>query len=169
MPFGVVAVIAPWNFPLVLDMRWVAPALATGKAVLLKPASETATCCRVVIAELFQEAGLPEGVLHMLSGKGSELGNAVAEDPNVGKVFSTGRQSSSGRCRSLAGKLQKVRLRTGRQQRLPRARRCRRRRRTRVRSAASSTRSGCMAVGRHLAAESWPKTTSPNSPASRIC
>ncbi|MEV6647956.1 aldehyde dehydrogenase family protein [Amycolatopsis sp. NPDC051371] len=90
VPFGVVAVIAPWNFPLVLAMRSVAPALATGNAVLLKPASETAICCGVVIARLFQEAGLPEGVLHMLPGKGSELGNAVAEDPNIGMVSFTG-------------------------------------------------------------------------------
>ena len=90
VPFGVVAVIAPWNFPLVLAMRSVAPALATGNAVLLKPASETAVCCGVVIARLFQEAGLPAGVLQMVPGKGSELGNAVAEDPNIDMVSFTG-------------------------------------------------------------------------------
>lgn len=90
VPFGVVAVIAPWNFPLVLAMRSVAPALATGNAVLLKPASETTVCCGVVIARLFEEAGLPAGVLHMLPGKGSELGNAVAEDPNIDMISFTG-------------------------------------------------------------------------------
>jgi benzaldehyde dehydrogenase (NAD) len=90
VPFGVVAVIAPWNFPLVLAMRSVAPALATGNAVLLKPASETAISCGVVIARLFEEAGLPAGVLHMLPGKGSELGNAVAEDPHIDMISFTG-------------------------------------------------------------------------------
>lgn len=89
-PYGVVAVIAPWNFPLNLAMRSVAPALATGNAVLLKPASETAVCCGVVIARLFEEAGLPAGVLHMLPGKGSELGTAVAEDPNIDLISFTG-------------------------------------------------------------------------------
>jgi benzaldehyde dehydrogenase (NAD) len=90
IPYGVVAVIAPWNFPLILALRSVAPALATGNAVILKPASETAVCCGVVIARLFQEAGLPPGVLHMLPGKGSELGNAVAEDPNIDMISFTG-------------------------------------------------------------------------------
>jgi benzaldehyde dehydrogenase (NAD) len=89
-PHGVVAVIAPWNFPLNLAMRSVAPALACGNAVILKPASETAVCCGVVIARLFQEAGLPEGVLHMLPGKGSELGTAFADDPNIDMISFTG-------------------------------------------------------------------------------
>ncbi|UKD57941.1 aldehyde dehydrogenase family protein [Amycolatopsis sp. FU40] len=90
VPFGVVAVIAPWNFPLVLAMRSVAPALATGNAVLLKPASDTAICCGVVVARLFEEAGLPPGVLHMLPGKGSELGTAVADDPHIAMISFTG-------------------------------------------------------------------------------
>ncbi|GAB3383165.1 aldehyde dehydrogenase family protein [Amycolatopsis echigonensis] len=90
VPFGVVAVIAPWNFPLVLALRSVAPALATGNAVLLKPASDTAICCGVVIARLFEEAGLPSGVLHMLPGKGSELGTAVADDPHIDMISFTG-------------------------------------------------------------------------------
>lgn len=90
IPYGVVAVIAPWNFPLVLALRSVAPALATGNAVVLKPASETVICCGVVIARLFEEAGLPAGVLQMLPGKGSELGDAVAEDPNIGMISFTG-------------------------------------------------------------------------------
>jgi benzaldehyde dehydrogenase (NAD) len=89
-PRGVVAVIAPWNFPLNLAMRSVAPALATGNAVILKPASETVICCGVVIARLFEEAGLPAGLLHMLPGKGSELGNAFAEEPNVDMISFTG-------------------------------------------------------------------------------
>jgi benzaldehyde dehydrogenase (NAD) len=90
VPFGVVAVIAPWNFPLVLTLRSVAPALATGNAVVLKPASETALCGGVVMARLFEEAGLPAGVLHMLPGPGSELGTAFADDPNIDMISFTG-------------------------------------------------------------------------------
>lgn len=62
VPLGVVAVIAPWNFPLNLAMRSVAPALACGNGVLLKPSSETVVCCGVVIARVFEEAGLPAGL-----------------------------------------------------------------------------------------------------------
>ena len=90
VPIGVVAVIAPWNFPLNLAMRSVAPAIACGNAVVLKPASETVVCCGVVIARLFEEAGLGEGVLHMLPGRGSELGTSFADDPNVDMISFTG-------------------------------------------------------------------------------
>lgn len=90
VPIGVVAVIAPWNFPLNLAMRSVAPALATGNAVVLKPASETAVCCGVTIARLLTEAGLPPGVLHVLPGPGGELGTAVADDPHIGMISFTG-------------------------------------------------------------------------------
>lgn len=90
VPRGVVAVIAPWNFPLNLAMRSVAPALACGNGVILKPATETVICCGVAIARLFEEAGLPAGVLHMLPGKGSELGTAVADDPHIDMISFTG-------------------------------------------------------------------------------
>lgn len=90
VPWGVVAVIAPWNFPLNLAMRSVAPALACGNAVVLKPATETVVCSGVVIARIFEEAGLPAGVLHMLPGKGSELGTAFPDDPHVGMLSFTG-------------------------------------------------------------------------------
>jgi benzaldehyde dehydrogenase (NAD) len=90
VPLGVVAVIAPWNFPLNLAMRSVAPALACGNAVVLKPASETVVCCGVVIARLFEEVGLPDGVLHMLPGRGSELGTTFADEPNIDMISFTG-------------------------------------------------------------------------------
>jgi benzaldehyde dehydrogenase (NAD) len=90
VPLGVVAVIAPWNFPLNLAMRSVAPALACGNAVILKPASETVVCCGVAIARLFEEAGLPAETLHMLPGRGSELGTSFADDPNVDMLSFTG-------------------------------------------------------------------------------
>src|SRR5262249_27674714 len=66
VPAGVVGVIAPFNFPLILGIRSVAPALALGNAVVLKPDPRTAVSGGVVIARVLEEAGLPAGVLHML-------------------------------------------------------------------------------------------------------
>ncbi|EFF88383.1 benzaldehyde dehydrogenase [Streptomyces sp. e14] len=88
-PAGVVSVIAPFNFPLLLGLRSVAPALALGNAVLLKPDPRTAVSGGVVIARIFEEAGLPAGVLHMLPGDGS-VGQAVVEAPEVRVISFTG-------------------------------------------------------------------------------
>ncbi|MFF3505464.1 benzaldehyde dehydrogenase [Streptomyces sp. NPDC003247] len=88
-PAGVVSVIAPFNFPLILGLRSVAPALALGNAVLLKPDPRTAVSGGVVIARIFEEAGLPPGVLHLLPGDGS-VGRAVVEAPEVRVVSFTG-------------------------------------------------------------------------------
>ncbi|MEW2515248.1 aldehyde dehydrogenase family protein [Streptomyces sp. NPDC046870] len=88
-PAGVVSVIAPFNFPLILGLRSVAPALALGNAVLLKPDPRTAVSGGVVIARVFEEAGLPSGVLHLLPGDGS-VGEAVVEAPEVRVVSFTG-------------------------------------------------------------------------------
>ncbi|MFD7130922.1 benzaldehyde dehydrogenase [Streptomyces sp. NPDC059894] len=88
-PAGVVSVIAPFNFPLILGLRSVAPALALGNAVLLKPDPRTAVSGGVVIARIFEEAGLPPGVLHLLPGDGA-VGRAVVEAPEVRVVSFTG-------------------------------------------------------------------------------
>ncbi|MFJ4621100.1 benzaldehyde dehydrogenase [Streptomyces sp. NPDC088812] len=88
-PAGVVSVIAPFNFPLILGLRSVAPALALGNAVLLKPDPRTAVSGGVVIARIFEEAGLPPGVLHLLPGDAS-VGRAVVEAPEVRVVSFTG-------------------------------------------------------------------------------
>jgi benzaldehyde dehydrogenase (NAD) len=89
VPFGVVGVIAPFNFPLILSIRAVAPALALGNAVLLKPDPRTAVCGGVVLARVFEEAGLPQGLFHLLPG-GPEIGEAVVADPGVSMVSFTG-------------------------------------------------------------------------------
>ena len=68
VPAGVVGVIAPFNFPQILAIRSVAPALALGNAVVLKPDPRTAVCGGVVLARVFEEAGLPDGLLHVLPG-----------------------------------------------------------------------------------------------------
>ncbi|MCW2793550.1 MAG: aldehyde dehydrogenase family protein [Nocardioides sp.] len=88
-PVGVVTVIAPFNFPLILSIRSVAPALALGNSVLLKPDPRTAVCGGVVLARVFEEAGLPAGVLSLLPG-GAEIGAAVVEAPEVRVVAFTG-------------------------------------------------------------------------------
>ncbi len=89
VPVGVVGVITPWNFPYVLAMRSIGPALALGNAVVLKPDANTPVTGGVVIARLFEEAGLPEGVLHVLPG-GAEAGQALVADPNVRMISFTG-------------------------------------------------------------------------------
>src|SRR5919107_1649345 len=89
LPVGVVGVIAPFNFPLVLAIRSVAPALALGNAVVLKPDPRTAVCGGVSIASIFEEAGLPEGVLHVLPGDAA-TGEALVNDTNVAVISFTG-------------------------------------------------------------------------------
>ncbi|HSI56434.1 MAG TPA: benzaldehyde dehydrogenase [Ideonella sp.] len=89
LPIGTVGVIAPWNFPLLLAMRSVAPALALGNAVLLKPDLQTAVIGGVLMAQLFADAGLPEGVLQVLPG-GPSTGDALVRHPLVQMISFTG-------------------------------------------------------------------------------
>src|SRR5580692_6379866 len=89
VPLGVVGVISPWNFPLILSTRAVAPALALGNAVILKPDVQTAVSGGVLVARLFELAGLPDGVLHMLPGDAGP-GAALAENPDVAMISFTG-------------------------------------------------------------------------------
>jgi len=88
-PLGVVAVIAPWNFPMPIAGWGTAPALAAGNAVLLKPA-ETTPLTALRLAELALAAGLPEGLFQVLPGAGPVAGTALVEHPGVAKVVFTG-------------------------------------------------------------------------------
>jgi len=106
VPAGVVGVIAPFNFPQILAIRSVAPALALGNAVILKPDPRTAVCGGVAIARVFEEAGLPEGLLHVLPG-GPETGEAVVTEPLVRIVSFTGSSAAGRRVGELAGRLLK--------------------------------------------------------------
>jgi aldehyde dehydrogenase (NAD+) len=90
VPAGVVAVISPWNFPLQLSNRSLAPALAIGNAVVLKPAGDTPITGGLLLAKLFEEAGLPEGVLSVVVGSGSEIGDAIAEHKTPSVLSFTG-------------------------------------------------------------------------------
>jgi benzaldehyde dehydrogenase (NAD) len=89
IPLGVVGVISPWNFPQILSVRAVAPALALGNAVILKPDVQTPVSGGVLVARLFEAAGLPEGLLHVLPGD-AEAGSALTADPNVAMIAFTG-------------------------------------------------------------------------------
>ncbi|WP_030247457.1 MULTISPECIES: aldehyde dehydrogenase family protein [unclassified Streptomyces] len=113
VPLGVVGVINPWNAPLLFAMRALAPALALGNAVLLKPDPLTPVSGGVLIARLFEEAGLPDGVLHVLPG-GAQTGQAVAADPHVAMVAFTG-STEAGRAvaRTASEGLKRVSLELG--------------------------------------------------------
>ncbi|MDN0198805.1 benzaldehyde dehydrogenase [Streptomyces sp. S.PNR 29] len=89
VPVGVVGVISPFNAPLILSIRSVAPALALGNAVVLKPDPRTAVCGGLSLAAVFAEAGLPEGLLHVLPG-GPDAGQALVADPRVPVISFTG-------------------------------------------------------------------------------
>ncbi|HEX2274907.1 MAG TPA: aldehyde dehydrogenase family protein [Acidimicrobiales bacterium] len=89
LPAGVVGVISPFNFPLILSIRAVAPALALGNAVLHKPDPRTAVSGGVSVARVLEEAGLPPGLFHLLPG-GADVGQAVVADPHVRVVAFTG-------------------------------------------------------------------------------
>ncbi|MFC6835568.1 aldehyde dehydrogenase family protein [Halomarina ordinaria] len=89
-PVGVVGVISPWNFPFHLSMRAVAPALALGNGVVLKPASTTPITGGLLLARLFEAAGLPEGLLNVVPGHGSDIGDRMAGHPEASVVAFTG-------------------------------------------------------------------------------
>ncbi|MEV1290349.1 benzaldehyde dehydrogenase [Micromonospora sp. NPDC049679] len=101
VPVGVVGVISPFNFPLILSIRSVAPALALGNAVILKPDPRTAVCGGLTLARIFSEAGLPAGVLQVLPG-GADVGEALIADPHVRVVSFTGSTAAGRRVGELA-------------------------------------------------------------------
>ena len=105
-PAGVVSVIAPFNFPLILSIRAVAPALALGNAVLLKPDPRTAVCGGVTLMRIFEEAGLPPGLLSLLPG-GADIGAAVVEAPEVSVIAFTGSTAAGRKIGETAGRLLK--------------------------------------------------------------
>ncbi|QEM80345.1 aldehyde dehydrogenase [Halomonas binhaiensis] len=88
-PLGVIAAITPWNSPIASEMQKLAPALAGGNAVVLKPAEATPLLA-LKLAELFEEAGLPKGLLSVLPGRGSVIGEAIVRHPKVRKISFTG-------------------------------------------------------------------------------
>ena len=98
---GVIAAITPWNFPFLIACWKVAPALAAGNPVVLKPASLTPLTA-LLLGQLAQEAGLPDGVLQVVPGAGSEAGNALATHPLVRKIGFTGSTEIGAKIMKLA-------------------------------------------------------------------
>ena len=101
-PVGVVVAISPFNYPALLVLHKIAPALAVGNSVLLKPA-RTTPLTAIALAKCFSDAGLPEGVLQVITGSGAELGGALVKDPRVRKVSFTGSTSTGTQISNVAG------------------------------------------------------------------
>jgi benzaldehyde dehydrogenase (NAD) len=113
IPVGLVGVITPWNFPLVLGMRVIAPALALGNAVLLKPSPETPLSGGLAIAGLFAEAGLPAGLFQVLPGD-VEVGQRLVTHPDIAMIHFTGSTAVGRQIAATAGGLlKKVSLELG--------------------------------------------------------
>lgn len=113
VPLGVIGIITPWNFPMLLAMRALAPALALGNAVVFKPDVNTPVTGGVLLARIFEEAGVPADVLHVLPGDG-EAGAAVVEAPEVRMVSFTGSTAVGRLVGQTAGRLlKKVQLELG--------------------------------------------------------
>jgi acyl-CoA reductase-like NAD-dependent aldehyde dehydrogenase len=112
-PVGVVAIIIPWNYPLIHALQKMSPALACGNTVILKPA-QVASLALVRLGELIQAAGLPPGVVNILTGPGSVIGAALAEHPGIDKIQITG-STAVGRSviRASAGNLKRLALELG--------------------------------------------------------
>jgi aldehyde dehydrogenase (NAD+) len=89
-PVGVVGVISPWNWPMHLTNRSLAPALAVGNGVVVKPASDTPVTGGLLLAKIFEEAGLPAGLLNVIIGPGSEIGDAFVDHPVPRAISFTG-------------------------------------------------------------------------------
>lgn len=101
VPIGVVAAIVPWNFPFLMACWKVAPALATGNAVVLKPASLTPLTA-LALGKLALEAGVPAGVLQVLAGPGGKIGDLLVQHPRVRKIAFTGETTTGARILKLA-------------------------------------------------------------------
>jgi betaine-aldehyde dehydrogenase len=112
-PIGVVGAITPWNSPIASDAQKIAPALAAGNAVILKPADWT-PLVSLALGRIVTEAGLPPGLLSILPGAGSVVGDAIVTHPGVGKVSFTGGTSTGRRiAHAAADKLMPVSLELG--------------------------------------------------------
>jgi benzaldehyde dehydrogenase (NAD) len=106
VPVGVVGVISPFNFPLILSIRSVAPALALGNAVVLKPDLRTSVTGGILLARVFEEAGLPAGLFQVLPGDGG-VGAALVTDPHTRVISFTGSTAAGRKVAETGGKLLK--------------------------------------------------------------
>ncbi len=112
-PIGVAGMICPWNFPVAIPTWKMFPALLSGNTLVIKPASDTP----LMVAKLFEimiEAGIPDGVINLVNGPGSAVGNAILENPDIGVISFTGSSEVGKHIASVAGQsLKKVSLELG--------------------------------------------------------
>jgi len=112
-PLGVVGVITPWNFPMAIPTWKIFPALVCGNSVVFKPASDTPRTATELV-KILAEAGVPKGVINLVHGGGSVVGNAIVNDPRVAAISFTGGSDVGKRINELAGKtLKRVSLELG--------------------------------------------------------
>lgn len=113
VPHGVVGVISPFNFPLVLSVRSIAAAIALGNTVVHKPDPRTPISGGIIIARIFEEAGLPKDVLQIVPG-GADAGEALCSDPNIAMVSFTGSARGGAKVGEICGRhLKRVQLELG--------------------------------------------------------
>ena len=106
MPVGVCALITPWNFPVAIPCWKALPALVCGNAIVFKPAKDTPACA-TVLTEIFQEAGIPSGVVNLVHGSGEEVGRALLEHPDVDLVSFTGSSQTGAEVGATCGRTHK--------------------------------------------------------------
>ncbi|MET3291152.1 UNVERIFIED_CONTAM: betaine-aldehyde dehydrogenase [Brevibacillus sp. OAP136] len=112
-PIGVCGLIVPWNFPLMLAVWQIAPALAAGNTIVIKPAEVTPVSV-FKLFEIFEEIGLPAGVANLILGPGSKVGNELAESHDVDKIsFIGGTKTGQSIMRAAAGNMKKITLELG--------------------------------------------------------
>jgi len=105
-PVGVVAALTPFNFPLILSSSKLAPALAAGNTIVHKPAEDTPLSA-ILLAQIFEDAGLPKGVYNLITGAGAELGEYLVQHPDVSLVALTGSTAVGKKVSAMAGELLK--------------------------------------------------------------
>lgn len=113
VPYGVVVAITSWNFPAAMNARKLGPALITGNTVVLKPSSDTPFVAQWMVKK-FQEAGLPRGVVNLITGRGSEIGDSLTSNKKVGLIAMTGETRTGQRImKSAASSIAKLILELG--------------------------------------------------------
>jgi alpha-ketoglutaric semialdehyde dehydrogenase len=101
-PIGIAGIITPWNFPMAIPCWKIMPALVTGNVVVFKPSSDTPHCATLLV-ELMAEAGVPPGVVNLVTGSGGEVGDAIVENPDVSVISFTGSSATGKRIATKAG------------------------------------------------------------------
>ena len=114
VPLGVVGIITPWNFPFCIPAWKIAPALVAGNSVVFKPASLVPWCAQILV-QAYEEAGLPKGVLNLVMGDGSKVGNVIVDDDRVKAISFTGSNAVGQRlyAQAAAKRLCRVQLELG--------------------------------------------------------